>query len=124
MDVRPLCHSNLQTRQLLFNEVVLPFFLLHFCDESCSLFGELLHVVYVILKQCVCGIKERRKKKNENDKIQSQTWRLHNYVFIVTFSRKAIVFSRLDTCLDRQLSRSLSFRYCKETKMRRAQWHL
>lgn len=63
MDVRPLCHSNLQTRQLLFNEVVLSFFLLHFCDESCSLFGELLHVVYVILKQCVCGIKEKKRMR-------------------------------------------------------------
>lgn len=59
MDVRPLCHSDLQTRQLLLNEVVLPPFLGHFCNESCSLFSELLHVVYVVLKRCI----DKKKKK-------------------------------------------------------------
>lgn len=59
MDVRPLCHSDLQNWQLLLNEVVLPFFLCRFRDESRSLFGELLHVVYVVLKQCVRGRKEK-----------------------------------------------------------------
>lgn len=59
MDVRPLCYSDLQTRQFLLNEVVLPFFQCRFCNESFSLFSELLHVVYVVLK----WPNEKRRKK-------------------------------------------------------------
>lgn len=72
MDMRPLCHSDLQTRQLLLNDVVLPLFLRRFCNESFPLFSELLHVVYVILKR---GRKERRKK-NENDKVLSKNLKI------------------------------------------------
>lgn len=39
--------------------------------------------------------------------------RSHLY-FSVTFSWKAIVFSRMETCWDTQLSRSVLLRYCKE----------
>lgn len=69
MDVPPLCHSDLQTAKFLLDEDILPFFQRRFCNESFSLFSELVHVVYVILKRC---IEERRKKKNENDKVESK----------------------------------------------------
>lgn len=59
MDVRPLCHSDLQTQQFLLNEFVLTSFLGRFCNEPFPLFRQLLHVVYVILTECV----DNRKKK-------------------------------------------------------------